>query len=154
LASLARVVESLPLAGEAKKAGDAVVLDTEQSGASRAWSSVKSAMSGLVKVTPPDQPKHLPVSPDAEFFLRNNIALQLQAARLALLRGEQAIFEQALDDTGVLLDTYFDTSSEQVAGAKLTINEIRETVATASAPDISGSLSLLRQYRALRESIE
>jgi uroporphyrin-3 C-methyltransferase len=115
---------------------------------------MKDAMSGLVKVTPPDQPKVLLVAPDAEFFLRNNIALQLQAARLALLRGEQAIFEQALDDTSTLLDTYFDASSEQVASAKLTINEIRETVATTSAPDISGSLSLLRQYRTLRESLE
>ncbi|MCJ7592189.1 MAG: uroporphyrinogen-III C-methyltransferase [Woeseiaceae bacterium] len=152
LASLARVVESLPLAGETPAADDAV--DAERSGVDRAWSSIKDAMSGLVKVTPPDQAKLALVSPDAEYFLRNNIALQLQSARLALLRGEQAIFEQTLDDTSALLSTYFDASSEQVVSALLTIGEIRKNVLTAAAPDISESLRLLRQVRILRESAE
>jgi uroporphyrin-III C-methyltransferase len=152
LASLARVVESLPLASST--AEEITVVDEEQGGVERAWGSVKNAMSGLVKVTPPDQAKLALVSPDAAYFLRNNIALQLQAARLALLRGEQAIFEQALDDTSVLLDTYFDSSSEQVASAQLTISEIRAAVFAMSAPDISESLRLLRQFRTVRETTE
>ncbi|MDH3305718.1 MAG: uroporphyrinogen-III C-methyltransferase, partial [Gammaproteobacteria bacterium] len=98
LASLARVVESLPLAGSERVKEEPEPADEEQSGLSRAWSSVKSAMSGLVRVTPPDQAKLALVSPDAEYFLRNNLALQLQSARLALLRGEQAVFTQTLDD--------------------------------------------------------
>jgi uroporphyrin-3 C-methyltransferase len=153
LASLARVVESLPLADtspDEESTGD----DAEQSGAARAWGSVKDAMSGLVKVTPPDQAKLTLISPDAEYFLRNNIALQLQSARLALLRGEQAIFEQTLDDTSALLDAYFDANSEQVISAQLTITEIRAGVFTASLPDISESLRRLRQFRALRETSE
>jgi uroporphyrin-3 C-methyltransferase len=111
-------------------------------------------MSGLVKVTPPEQAKLELVSPDAEYFLRTNIALQLQSARLALLRGEQAIFEQTLDDTSALLADYFDASSEQVASTQQTISEIRSSVFTTAAPDISGSLRLLRQYRTLRENGE
>lgn len=152
LASLARVVESLPLASSTP--AEETVVDEEQSGVDRAWNSVKDAMSGLVKVTPPDQAKLALVSPDAADFLRSNIALQLQSARLALLRGEQAIFEQALDDTSALLETYFDSSSEQVASAQLTISEIRAAVFTTSAPDISESLRLLRQFRSVRETTE
>lgn len=154
LASLARVVESLPLASRAVEEDTAVEDDTGQSGVDRAWGSVKDAMSGLVKVTPPDQAKLVFVSPDAEYFLRNNIALQLQSARLALLRGEQAIFEQTLDDTSALLDTYFDAESAQVRSAQLTISEIRADVFTASVPDISESLRLLRQFRTLSETVE
>jgi uroporphyrin-3 C-methyltransferase len=154
LASLARVVESLPLASRAVEEDSVVEDDTGQSGVDRAWGSVKEAMSGLVKVTPPDQAKLMLVSPDTEFFLRNNIALQLQSARLALLRGEQAIFEQTLDDTSALLNTYFDTGSAQVKSAQLTISEIRGNVFTASVPDISESLRLLRQYRTLSETVE
>ena len=153
LASLARVVESLPLASTAPDEEN-VDAEDEQSGVDRAWGSVKDAMSGLVKVTPPDQAKLALVSPDAEYFLRNNIALQLQSARLALLRGEQAIFEQTLDDTSALLDTYFDSRSEQVTSAQLTIKEIRDDIFAASPPDISESLRLLRQFRALRETAE
>ncbi len=154
LASLARVVESLPLVSRTLSEDTAAEGDTDQSGVDRAWGSVKDAMSGLVKVTPPDQAKLALVSPDAEYFLRNNIALQLQSARLALLRGEQAIFEQTLDDTSALLNTYFDGDSAQVASAQLTISEIRESVFAASVPDISESLRLLRQYRTLSESVE
>jgi uroporphyrin-3 C-methyltransferase len=130
LGSLARVAEYLPLAG------------------------TKDAMSGLVKVTPPDQAQRALIAPDAEYFLRNNIALQLQSARLALLRGEQTIFEQTLDDTSALLNTYFDVDSEQVISAQQTISEIRNDVFTTSMPDISASLRMLRQFRTLRETDE
>ncbi|MDH5454505.1 MAG: uroporphyrinogen-III C-methyltransferase [Gammaproteobacteria bacterium] len=152
LASLARVVDSLPLASAAAAEDEADDIDPEQSGAGRAWASVKSAMSGLVKVTPPERARLVQLSPDAEYFLRNNLALQLQAARLALLRGEQAIFDQTLADTSALLTDYFDVNSTQVASAQETIAEIRGHVFTTATPDISGSLRLLRQFRTLSET--
>ena len=155
LASLARVVESLPLANAGRDtAADEQGADEEQSGMNRAWSSMKSAMSGLVKVTPPDQAKLALLSPDGEYFLRNNLALQLQSARLALLRGEQTVFEQALDDTNALLSQYFDSDSAQVASAQETLAEIRGNVFTTAVPDISESLRLLRQFQALRENTQ
>ena len=153
LASLARVVESLPLARAAVADTQTVAnIDAEQSGMDRAWTSVKSAVSGLVKVTPPDEDKRVMLTTDGEYFLRNNIALQLQSARLALLRGEQEVFEQSLDDTSALLGEYFDADSAQVASTRETLAEIRGNVFTTSAPDISQSLRLLRQYRTLAES--
>ena len=153
LASLARVVESLPVNSIRRAEGDdGPAVDEQESGVARAWSSMKNAMSGLVKVTPPEQKKLALLTPDGEQFLRNNLALQLQSARLALLRGEQAVFEQALDDTSALLSQYFDNESAQVASAQQTLAEIRGSVFTTSIPDISGSLRLLRQYRTLSES--
>lgn len=155
LASLARVVESLPVRQTPSAVEDsAPVPDEEQGGVDRAWASVKGAMSGLVKVTPPDAARLALLTPDAEYFLRSNIALQLQAARLALLRGEQVLFEQALDDTSALLTRYFDTESTQVAGALQTLEEIRGSILATTTPDISGSLDLLRQYQALRENAQ
>ncbi|MCH9694204.1 MAG: uroporphyrinogen-III C-methyltransferase [Gammaproteobacteria bacterium] len=155
LASLARVVDSLPLASEQSGDSAAVEGTSEDDGnMARAWGSVKDAMSGLVKVTPPEQARLALLSPDAEYFLRSNLALQLQAARLALLRGEQAIFQQTLDDTEALLQAWFDTDSSQVGSALLTIGEIKATVFTTATPDISESLRLLRQFRTLSESSE
>ena len=151
LSSLAGIVESLPLAS-ADEPDDEADIDPELSGAGRAWASVKGAMSGLVKVTPPERAKLVALSPDAEFFLRSNIALQLQSARLALLRGEQVIFVQTLDDTSALLNDYFDVDSTQVKSALETIADIRGHVFTTAAPDISRSLRLLRQYRTLNEN--
>jgi uncharacterized protein HemX len=156
LASLARVVDSLPLraAGEAVDAAAGSPADEEAGAAARAWASTKEALSGLVKVTPPDEDKRAMLTPDAAQLLRGNLALQLLAARLALLRGEQAIFEQSLDDADALLSQYFDGSSTQVSSARDTIAEIRGSMVAVTAPDISESLRLIRQFRVLSESAQ
>jgi uroporphyrin-3 C-methyltransferase len=153
LASLARVVDSLPLRTAGSSAGDAAdAAADEQGAAARAWASAKEAMSGLVKVTPPDEETRALLTPDATRLIRSNLALQLQAARLALLRGEQAIFEQSLDDADALLMQYFDGGSAQVASVQETIEEIRDSMVAVTAPDISESLRLIRQFRVLSET--
>ncbi len=155
LASLSRVVDSLPLraAGdEARESGRAAV--DEQGAAARAWASAKEALSGLVKVTPPDEETRALLTPDTAHLIRSNLALQLQAARLALLRGEQAIFEQSLEDADALLTQYFDGSSAQVKSAQATIAEIRDSMVAITAPDISESLRLIRQFRVLSETAQ
>ena len=155
LASLARVVDSLPLrAAGSRGTGEGDASDDEQGAAARAWASVKDAMSGLVKVTPPDEETRALLTPDAAHLIRSNLALQLQAARLALLRGEQAIFEQSLDDADALLAQYFDTGSAQVASAQETVAEIRDSMVAVKAPDISESLRLIRQFRVLSENAQ
>jgi uncharacterized protein HemX len=155
LASLARVVDSLPLraaSGRSGEAGDAP--EEEQGAAARAWSSVKDAMSGLVRVTPPDEETRALLTPDAAQLIRSNLALQLQAARLALVRGEQAIFEQSLEDANALLVEYFDVDSAQVASVRDTIAEIGDSMVAVKAPDISESLRLIRQFRVLSETAQ
>jgi len=150
LASLARVVDSLPLRQIIKsEAGDDAEIDPGLSGIDRAWASVKGAVSGLVKVTGPDQTAIPLLTPDAVYFLRTNLTLQLQAARLALLRGEQAVFQQSLDDAATWLEQYFDADSAQVGSALETIDEIRGGMFAITTPDISQSLRLLRQYKTL-----
>jgi uncharacterized protein HemX len=152
LASLARVVDSLPLRqiGEGKADENAEVAP-ELGGVDRAWASVKGAVSGLVKVTGPDQTAIPLLTPDAVYFLRTNLTLQLQAARLALLRGEQAVFQQSLNDAAAWLEQYFDADSSQVDSVLETIDEIRGGMFAITTPDISQSLRLLRQYKTLAE---
>jgi len=155
LSSLARVVDSLPLRQAASTGVDEdTAVDTDLSGANRAWASVKGAVSGLVRVTPPNETAAPLMTPDAVYFLRTNLTLQLQAARLALLRGEQAVFEQSLDDAAEWLDLYFDAESAQVRGAKATLAEIRSGLFAVAPPDISESLRLLRQFNSINESAQ
>lgn len=155
IASLARVIDSLPLKGidgdETRAQSDE---DSQATGVRRAWESVKGAMSSLVRVTPPDQAELPLVAPDTIYFLRTNLTLQLQAARLALLKGQQAVFEQSLDNASAWLQQYFDTESAQVNSALETIAEVRANEYSVTPPDISRSLRLLRQFRTLSESTE
>ncbi len=154
LSSLARVIDSLPLRGVKGSAPESAQrTDEDLSGVDRAWNSVKGAVSGLIKVTPPDQAAMPLIAPDSVYFLRTNLSLQLQIARLALLRGETAVFEQSLDDATAWLELYFDTESAQVSAAQQTIDEIRDGLFSVASPDISKSLHLLRQFKTLSEPI-
>jgi uroporphyrin-3 C-methyltransferase len=153
LASLAGVVDSLPLRQEVDVLeSDADEVDPELSGLDRALASLKRTFGDVVSVRRTDEAAAPLTAPDAVYFLRANLALQLQAARLALLRSERAMFEQSLDDASTWLTQYYDTDSAPVQSALETIAEIRNGLFSVSPPDISASLRLLRQYVTLSGS--
>lgn len=150
LASLAAVVDSLPLRQEIALPGDdRAVVDPELTGTDRALASLRSAFEGIVSVRRADETLKPLIAPEAQYFLRANLALQLQAARLAMLRGEETIFQQSLDDAAAWLTEYYDAGSNPVQSALQTITDIRGSVFSVTAPDISESLRLLRQFNAL-----
>lgn len=158
LGSLAQAVDSLPLRPAAD--ADEAVAETaatgeqqeEPSGLGRAWTSVTGAFEGLVRLTPPSEELPALLLLEAEPLIRSNLSLQLQAARLALLRGEQQVFEISLDDVDTWLELYFDTNNPQVESVRRTLEDIRIDYSAVAPPDISTSLRLLRQYKLLSES--
>ena len=153
LASLADVVDSLPLRQQVElPAAEASALDGELSGLDRAMESLKSTMSDVVSVRRTDEAIRPLIAPESAYFLRANLSLQLQVARLALLRGEQAAFQQSLDDSDAWLGEYYDANSAQVQSARQTILEIRDSLFDVAMPDISESLRMLRQYNTLSAS--
>ena len=154
LASLAAVVDSLPLKQEITRSADSdSATDTELTGTDRAIESLKSAMSKAVSVRRVDETVQPLIAPEAQYFLRANLALQLQAARLAMLRGEEQLFQQSLDDAAAWLREYYNTGSAPVQSALQTIADIRDSAFTVATPDISESLRLLRQYNAFSDAV-
>lgn len=154
LSSLARLADSLPMRS---LDGDSVTTSEDEAAqepgaAGKAWSAIKEAVGDVVKVTPPGGDEAPLLVPGSEPLIRSNLTLQLQAARLALLTGEQAIFEQSLDDADAWLVQYFDGSSLQVQSARETLAEVRSVRLETVLPDISESLRLLRQYESLSET--
>jgi uroporphyrin-3 C-methyltransferase len=149
LASLAHTVDSLPLRQEITlEAGDDADIDPNLTGVDRAMASLKGAFGKVVSVRRTDEALEPLIAPEAQYFLRANLALQLQAARLAVLRNEENIFRQSLDDASVWLGEYYDSSNAAVRSAQQTIAEIRDSVFSVAIPDISESLRLLRQFNA------
>jgi uroporphyrin-3 C-methyltransferase len=155
LASLADSVDLLPLRQDVVVREDlATEIDPELSGMDRAIESLKSAVGGVVSVRRADEAMQPLIAPEAQYFLRANLALQLQAARLALLRGEESIFRQSLDDADSWLVEYYDPGSIGVQNARKTIAEIRDSIFSVAMPDISQSLRLLRQSNVLAEATQ
>lgn len=154
LASLAAIVDSLPLRHDIALPGDEkAVVDPELTGTERAFASLRSAFEGIVSVRRADETLKPLIAPEAQYFLRANLALQLQAARLAMLRGEETIFQQSLEDAAAWLTEYYDAGSTPVQSALQTITDIRGSVFSVAVPDISESLRLLRQFNALANAI-
>ncbi len=154
LASLASVVDSLPLLQEVVAREDqASDIDPELSGVDRAMASLKNAVGGVVSVRRTDEAMQPLIAPEAQYFLRANLSLQLQAARLALLRGEESVFRQSLEDADAWLAEYYDQGSTGVQSARETISEIHDSVFAVAMPDISQSLRLLRQFNLLSDAI-
>jgi len=154
LASLSAIVDSLPLRHDIALPGDEkAVVDPELTGTERAFASLRSAFEGIVSVRRADETLKPLIAPEAQYFLRANLALQLQAARLAMLRGEETIFQQSLEDAAAWLTEYYDAGSTPVQSALQTITDIRGSVFSVAVPDISESLRLLRQFNALANAI-
>ncbi|MEQ8207092.1 MAG: uroporphyrinogen-III C-methyltransferase [Woeseia sp.] len=147
LSSLAGAIDSLTLKTDiVQPEFDGPGIDPSLTGVARAWASLKSSLSSVISVRRSDQPVTPLLPPDAAYFLRSNLTLQLQAARLGLLRGEQTLFQQSLDDASSWIEEYYDVGSLPVRSALDTIKELRRTAFRPNPPDISGSLALLRQF--------
>lgn len=154
LASLADAVDSLPLANDVVPPDERdTTPDEELSGFDRAMASLRNAMSDVVSVRRADEALKPLLPPEQTYFLRSNLVLQLQVARLALLKGEQTIFEQSLSDAAGWIEKYFDTDQKPVSSALETIAELEESQTRVARPDISRSLTLLREFLA-REANE
>ncbi len=147
LASLADAVSALPIDQEVAvpEANDAVPAEG-LSGTDRALASLKQSLSGIVRVRRTDEAATPLLPPEATYFLRANLALKLQSARLALLTGEQTLFRQSLDEASAWLRQYYDSETTPVRSALETIGDLRDGSFATEIPDISESLRLVREY--------
>ena len=155
LAALARSVAALPTR-RVERAGDlaAAELPADSGSFDRAWNSIRQATAGLIKHRTSDESVMPLLSPEAEYFLRTNLTLQLQTARLAVLRGEQSVYAESLTDAASWLEIYFDTGSESVQAALQTVASLLDGMHDVEKPDISGSLQLLRRYVSVAETAQ
>jgi uroporphyrin-3 C-methyltransferase len=150
LSSLAGVVDGLPL-NRTVEAPDAAPVEVAPglTGMDRMFASLRRTASEMVSIRRTDESVRPLIAPEAQYFLRANLALQFQAARIALLRGEQPLFDQSLDDAASWLNSYYDAESVPVRNALQTIGEMRQNVTPVVFPDLSESLRLLREYRVM-----
>jgi len=88
--------------------------------------------------------------PEHQYFLRENLRLMLYGAQNALLQGDVATYQQNLKSASQLVEEYFDTNTQVVTAAQQELDKLLNTKIVIDLPDISASLSALRQLSALR----
>ncbi|MEL7536775.1 MAG: uroporphyrinogen-III C-methyltransferase [Pseudomonadota bacterium] len=158
LASLSEAVPDFPLRDEIARQRAAIATDepTEEAAPTadegrldRLWRLTREQIDKGFRVRKLDESLTPLLSPEASYFLRTNLVLKFDSARLALLRGEQQAYEQSLEDAAAWLAEYFDNDDPAIASALTTLAELMDAELATAIPDISGSLALLRRTRTL-----
>jgi uroporphyrin-3 C-methyltransferase len=112
-----------------------------------AWTELRS----LVRIEVSDRPAAPLLTPQENYFLRENLRLRLLAARLALLSRDERAFKADLDAAREWLGRYFDTRARQVASTIATLGELGATPMATQMPDLARSLEAVRTLRAAVE---
>lgn len=118
---------------------------TEERGAlAKGWAQIKGTLSEAIAIRRLDEPVKPLLSPDQSAYVRLNMRLMLEEAQLAVLRGNQTLYNQALKKATDWLNTWYDGSHSKVVGLRDTLGELSGRDINPELPDISQSLTLLK----------
>lgn len=149
LGTLSDNLEKLPQRREAPGAftAPAVTPPEAPTGTARAQQAFISALRGIVSLRRSDEPSATLLSEQAAQLLMRSLDLELQLARLALLRGDAGAYRGALANVGSELQRYFDPDAAEVVAAQALLTELSAAPLPDRLPDISGSLAELLRIR-------
>ncbi len=154
LTALADAAGTLPLAASRyQAAAPAPAESSTEAQQARDWRDLPRviwhALRELVSIRQHDKPVQPMLPPEREYFLRLNLRLQLEGARLALLRQDPALYRDSLAAARRWLASYFDDSEAAVQQALQELDHLAAADIRPPLPDISASLRLLRQQMKL-----
>ena len=169
LSSLVQTVSALPLKGDGnrpdwiadaqadqsgKDSSTASSVDKDKPGFFAAWMSrLADDLGYLIRVRRVDETQSPKLDNSERFLAFENLRLHLLVAQLAVLRSDQAVYEENLTTARTWLNDYFESSSEsQRFDARL--SELMQIDIAQELPDISESLTLLRSQIGARTPTE
>lgn len=112
------------------------------------------SLKDLVTVRRTDRPIQALLLPEEVEALRQILLLKLEMARSALLRGDEAAYKSSLDSALGWLHEHFDHDAAITQGIMDEIQQLKELQIHIAFPDISKSLTLLRNVSKLRLETE
>ena len=169
LSSLVQTVSALPLKGDGdrpdwiadaqadqsvKDSSTASSVDKDKPGFFAAWMSrLVDDLGNLIRVRRVDETQSPKLDNSERFLAFENLRLHLLVAQLAVLRSDQAVYEENLTTARTWLNDYFESSSEsQRFDARL--SELMQVDIAQELPNISESLTLLRSQIGARTLTE
>jgi uroporphyrin-3 C-methyltransferase len=111
-------------------------------------------MSSLVTVrrrVPEDQSL---LSLDDKDYLRQGLWLQLESARLALMRNDTSVYSGSLDRVNDTVEQFFKNGSSEVQALLLEVVALKQVNIAPEMPDISAPWAQLRQLRDSRRLLQ
>lgn len=112
-----------------------------QQAAADIWQQVRS----LVVIRHNENSDNAVLVPEQRYFLYQNLKLQLESARLSLLKADEAGYKHSLATAVEWLNQYFVGDERDAMLASLTALQDKSIV--INIPDISGSLKWLKEFQ-------
>lgn len=106
------------------------------------WQEIKS----LVVIKRSGEVKQVLLLPGEEYFLYQNLRLELESARQAVLRSDSQNLRSSIDLVLAWMRQYFNTSDSAVINVMETLDKMRSVELKPDLPDISSSLESIRAY--------
>lgn len=150
LLALSNQANQLPLPARPKPTGEiqkAEAAETKPEGWKAALAGLWQEIRGLVVIRRQEKNLRPWLSDREEQLIYQGLQVRLDAARLAALRGKSTLFEQSVRSAQTWLLTWFDTQTAAVEAVDSELSALAKQHLAHNPPDISQSLSQLRQLR-------
>jgi len=107
------------------------------------WRDIKS----LIVIRDHEQPVGPLLSPEQRFFLVENLRLQLEQARLAMLSGQAAVYRERISTATEWVGQHFDKEAAVTKAVLDTLKQLQAASIAPALPDISAAYHELEKYR-------
>jgi uroporphyrin-III C-methyltransferase len=105
--------------------------------------AVRDEARGLVRVSTIDNPKGVLLSPEQNFFIRENLKLKILNARLGLLARQGEASHADLAQAAISLASFFDTSARSTQQAQALVAQLQSQMKSVDLPRIDDTLAAL-----------
>lgn len=116
------------------------------------WTWLVQLFDRYVLIRRNDDPVEPLMAPEQDQYVRMNLQLLLEQAKLALMASEQVVYVDALTSARRLVNNRFQAETTSNEAFRASLAELADLDISPSIPDLSVSLSSMRQQMALDEA--
>ncbi|MFV1983397.1 MAG: uroporphyrinogen-III C-methyltransferase, partial [Thiohalomonadales bacterium] len=109
---------------------------------------VVSDLTSLIRIRKHDQIVQPLLTPEQSFYLTQNLKLQLEQARTALLHKQENTFHERLTESISWIEEYFDKSNTATQSAITILSNLNKIKLTQELPDLSQTLNMFTNFQA------
>ena len=106
-------------------------------------SGIAGDLKGMVTIQKTGALNDMVLAPEQQYFIRENIKLQLGSAQRAVLQDNTGVFKQSIAQAGAFLTDFFDTENEDVKSVSARLVELEEINLDLELPDVSAASTSL-----------
>ncbi len=146
LTGVLSTIDALPLLRQEKVGTQQAAAETPAEEKRSGWDKVWFDLSNLITIRHEEEVVAKPMlPPEQRYFLRRNLQLKLESARLALLLDNTAAWQASLSEASEWTRRYFDSNEPAVKELLSTLDRLTTTKLLPPLPDLGATRDLLQK---------